>query len=182
MAEMHSQVLQAKGEEDINDSLVAHHGDTFHVVATKPDVSSSAHKCEVYEECRNRKRKRGSTATETVLNTGLYHSEAEELELSVLQCDTTQDRTSNILPSNPRHLPVHAIEEGADDPAAEMGVVERIMGWLPLPASAEVKNVIQDELQDVHEETLLAAMRWIALEPATHFNPKKNEPPRVDRA
>ena len=127
---MHSQVLQAKreGEEDINDSLVAHHGDTFHVVDTKPDVSSSAHKSEVYEVCRNRKRKRGSTATETVLNTGLYHSEAEELELSVLQCDTAQDRTSNILPSNPRHLTGHAIEVGADDPTAEIGVVQRIMG------------------------------------------------------
>ena len=109
MEEMHSQVLQAKGEEDINDILVAHHGDTFHVVTTKPDVSSSTLKSEVYEECRNRKRQRGSTVTETVLNTGLYHSESEELELSVLQCDTTQDRTSNILPSNPRHLPEHVM-------------------------------------------------------------------------
>ena len=132
------------------------------------------------------KRKRGSTPTETVLNTGLHHSEPEELELSVLQCDTAQGRTSNILLANPRRLTEHAAEEGADDPAAddpaaEMGVVERIMGWLPLPASAEVKNGIQDELQGVHEETLLAAMRWIAQEPAANFNPK-NEPPRVDRA
>ena len=110
------------------------------------------------------KRKRGSTPTETVLNTGLHDSEPEELELSVLQCDTAQDRTSNLLPSNPRHPREHAIEEGADDPAAEMDVVEKIMGWLPLPASAEVKNGIQDELQGVHEETLLAAMRWNALE------------------
>jgi len=173
MAEMHSQALQRSNrDEDTNDSIVADLGDTFQVVATKPDVIGSAHcKCDVCEVCRNRKRKRGLP---------------EELELSLLQCDTAQDRTSNILLANPRRLTEHATEEGADDPAAddpaaEMGVVERIMGWLPLPASAEVKNGIQDELEGVHEETLLAAMRWIAQEPAANFNPK-NEPPRVDRA
>ena len=165
--------------EDTNDSFVSLHGDTVLVVATKPDVSRRAdYNCEVHEVCRNRKRKRGSTATETVVDTGLYHSELDILELSVLQCDTAQDRTSNILLANPnpRHLTEHAMEEDADDPAAEMGVVERMMAWLP------VKNGIQDELQGVHEETLLAAMRWFALEPATHFNLTKNEPPRVDRA
>jgi hypothetical protein len=165
MAERHSQAQQhSMRDEDINDSFVAHL-DTSHVVATKLDMIGSAHcKCEACEVCRNRKRKRGSSATETALNTGHDHSEAEELELSILQCDTAQDRTSNILLANPRHVTEHAIEDGADDPAAEMGVVERIMGWLPLRASADVKNGIQDELQGVHEETLLAAMRWIALE------------------
>ena len=84
MAERHSQAQQhSMRDEDINDSFVAHL-DTFHVVATKLDVIGSAHcKCEVCEVCRNRKRKRGSTATETALNTGHDHSKPEELELSI---------------------------------------------------------------------------------------------------
>ena len=106
MAEMHSQALQRSNrDEDTNDSIVADLGDTFQVVATRPDVIGSAHcKCDVCEVCRNRKRKRGLP---------------EELELSLLQCDTAQDRTSNILLANPRRLTEHAAEEGADDPAAD---------------------------------------------------------------
>jgi hypothetical protein len=80
------------------------------------------------------------------------HEEGED-DLSAFE-----EQEKKVAPISARPLRRKMMPTAAPNgPAAEWDVVERIMAWLPL--SAEV----QDEIP---VENLLAAMRWIALEPA----------------
>ena len=86
------------------------------------------------------------------------HEEVEDDDLSVFEEQEEKVAPISACPVCSKMLPTAA----PNHPAAEWDVVERIMAWLPL--SAEVEGGRQDEMP---VENLLAAMRWIALEPAT---------------
>jgi hypothetical protein len=85
------------------------------------------------------------------------HEEGED-DLSAFEEQEKKVAPISACPLRSKMLPTAA----PNGPAAEWDVVERIMAWLPL--SAEVEGGLQDEIP---VQNLLAAMRWIALEPAT---------------
>jgi hypothetical protein len=139
----------------------------------------------------------GSAANVLVVGaeSGERNSETDEAELSIDVGDLSQDEANedvNTKLSSPEaaELLMTALEQEAErdeqahreteaqillyaETHAELGLVERIMAWLP-PVSEEVEDGTQgtSEVQVIHDEILLAAMRWIALEPATPSAPR----------
>jgi hypothetical protein len=135
----------------------------------------------------------GSAANVLVVGAESGERKSEEAELSIDVGDLSHDAANedvNTKVSSPEaaELLMTALEREAErdeqahreteaqillyaETHAELGLVERIMAWLP-PVSDEVEDGTHDEVQVIHDEILLSAMRWIALEPATPSAPR----------